>query len=81
MANGQRNGKLLAIIRTELGPGVGIGRKTMMDMDGRYPAETKTAQHMEQDNGITTSGEPHPKVGVQLKTGGEKRANPLPEIS
>ena len=81
MANGQRNGKLLAIIRTELGPGVGIGRKTMMDMDGRYPAEAKTAQHMEQDDRITTSGEPHPKVGVRLKTGGEKRANPLPEIS
>ncbi len=81
MADGQRNTEQLAIASAELRPGVSIGRQCVMDMNGRKPTEAKTTQYMEKNDGITTSGQPHPEVGIRLEAGGEKNAYPHPKIS
>jgi len=52
-----------------------------MDMNGRDIAKAETAQDVEQDNRIATTGKPHPKARIRLETGGEKGANPFPKVS
>jgi hypothetical protein len=52
-----------------------------MDMNRRDLAKAETAQDVEQNNGIATTGKPHPKVRIRLETGGEQGAHPIPEIS
>lgn len=81
MASHQPDAKPLAIPCTEFRPGIGIGRQPMMDVNGRDLAEAETAQNMEKDNRVTTAGQPYPKAGIRLETGGEKSAYPFPKIS
>ncbi len=81
MANSQRDAEALAITGTEHRPRLSIGRQPVVDMNCRQIAKAEAAQHMEQDNGIATAGQPHPKTGLRLETGGEKSADPLPKIS
>ena len=81
MTDSQWNSEPLAIASAKFRPGVSIVRKTMMDMNGRNLTEAEATQCMKKDDGIATSGQPHPKVGIRLETGGEKSANPPPKIS
>jgi hypothetical protein len=53
----------------------------MMDVNGRDISKAKTAQEMEQDDGIATAGEPRPKGLIRPETGGEKSADPGQQIS
>lgn len=81
MADSQWNSESRAITGTELRPRVSIVRKAMMNMNGRNPTKAETAQYVKEYDGIATSGQPHPNVGIRLETGGEKSADPLPKIS
>lgn len=71
-----------AIAGAEIGPGIGIGRQTMMDMDGGKPAiQWQTAQDMGQDDRIAAAGQGEAKALLRRQAGGEKGADPLDQIS
>ena len=53
-----------------------------MNMDGRQAArKTEPAQKMEQDDRITTAGEPDTKVVTRGQAGSEEIADPARQVS
>ena len=77
-ADKQRHAERLAICLAECRPAIGIGRKTMVDMQGTQTAgQLEATKQMQQDHGIAAAGEPNADGFVRWQAvaneGGEPR--------
>ncbi|MPN19266.1 hypothetical protein SDC9_166633 [bioreactor metagenome] len=82
MTNDERHPQAAAIVAAKGCPAIGIGRQAMMHMHGlQRVTPLRLGEDMQQDDGVTATGQPHRKGGTGRDAGGKHIADPLPQIN